>query len=356
MDEASAWLSRRAMMGAAFASLTAGPWRPAMGEIRPAIQSSMADGGSPTPSLIAAGPPRSEAADFARLLLAPLDSSLSSEAGAGSGRLTLRFWGGQDGVTGLNQFQARVLPGDQGALIYPGSALMASLIGDPRAAVDGAPLLPMLARVGPGLLMLRGPLRARKGPVRVAVSHLAEPSLAGVLGLDLLQVSAEPVAAPGIDAAFQHAVDAVFLHGADVPARSMALSAAGLSPVFAVGCQEAPWRDPSFAGVPSLPELLGHSAGATLAPTMSRVWNAVSAASVLDTALAVPALTPSAALARWRNACIAAAATLGTREAARGLELLTGDPAVSAASPIQIDPAGQIALRRWAITRLRQQG
>ncbi len=348
-----AGLSRRTLLGASVASVVAGTGQTAQG--RSPTQAAIMDGGGP-PSLIVAGPKRSEAAAWARLLLAPLASALASGPGAASGHLSLRFWGGQDGVTGLNQFQARVLPGDQGALIYPGSALMAGLIGDPRVTIDGAQMLPLLARVAPGLLMLRGPLRARRGPVRVAVAQLDEPSLAGVLGLDLLQVAAEPVAAPGMEAALQRDVDAVFLHGADVPARGRALSAAGLSPVFSVGSQEAPWHDPSFAGVPTLPELLGNMAGASLAPTMSRVWRAVAAASVVDAALALPALTPASVVSRWRGACAAAASALAAEEASKGLRLLTADQAALAAASAQIDPAGQIALRRWAATRLRAPG
>lgn len=304
------------------------------------------------PSLVVAGPAAGEAADWARLLLPTLDRGLMA---AGPGRMQVRFWGGQDGVTGLNQFEARVLPGGQDALVFPGSALMAWLIGDPRVAFDGSRLWPLLARVSPGVLMLRGALRARRGPVRLAMSPWSEQALAGFLGLDLLQVATEPVAAPGMEAALQQSVDAVFLHGADVPARCRALSESGLAPVFAVGSMSAagmPSRDPAFADIPTLPELLAGSGG-IMCPA---VWSAVAAASVIDLALALPALSSGACVTRWRHAAAAAAADSRTLEAGRGMRLLTDSQAAAAAAAVQIDAPSQILLRRWVATRLRDRG
>jgi hypothetical protein len=206
---------------------------------------------SDSPSIVVAGPAASEAADWTRSLLPALSATMETEAGFSAMRV--RYWGGQDGVTGLNQFEARIFPGGQDALVFPGSALMAWLVGDPRVAFDSARLLPLLARVSPGVLMLRGGLHARRSPVRLAMAPWSEQALAGFLGLDLLRVQAEPVAAPGVEAAIQHSVDAVFLHGADVPARSRMLSDAGLAPLFAVSAltaQGTHGRDPAFAEVP----------------------------------------------------------------------------------------------------------
>jgi hypothetical protein len=293
------------------------------------------DAGSP--SLVIAGPPASEAADWGRSLVPALSAR----------PMPMRYWGGQDGVTGLNQFEARVFPGGQDALVFPGSALMAWLVGDPRVAFDASRLLPLLARVSPGVLMLRGALHARRGPVRVAMPPWSEQSLAGFLGLDLLRVAAEPVPAPAMEAAVQHAVDAVFLHGADVPARSRALSEAGLAPVFAVGCltaQGMPCRDPEFAGVPTLPELLA-------AAPVPALWPAVAAASVLDLALALPALSTGASVALWRHAAAAAAGQ--DRSEARGLRLLSDSQAAASVAAVQMDASSQIALRRWVATKLR---
>lgn len=295
-----------------------------------------------SPSLVIAGPPVSEAADWGRSLVPALSAR----------PMRVLYWGGQDGVTGLNQFEARIFPGGQDALVFPGSALMAWLVGDPRVAFDGSRLLPLLARVSPGVLMLRGALHARRGPVRLAMPPSSAPSLAGFLGLDLLKVAAEPVAAPAMEAAVQHAVDAVFLHGADVPARSSSLAQAGFQPVFAVGCltaQGVSCRDPAFADVPTLPELL---AGAGAGP-MAAVWPAVASASVLDLALALPALSTGAGVALWRHAAAAAAAADENRATAHDLRLLEDSQAAAAVAAVQMDAAGQIALRRWVATRLR---
>jgi hypothetical protein len=322
------------------------------------------DATADAPSLVVAGPAAGEAADWARLLLPAFDRGLMEGGPDGPGRIRVRFWGGQDGVTGLNQFEARVPPGGQDALVFPGSALMAWLIGDPRVAFDGSRLWPLLTRVSPGVLMLRGALRARRGPVRLAMAPWSEQALAGFLGLDLLQVATEPVAAPGMEAALQQSVDAVFLHGADVPARCRALVQGGLAPLFAVGSVSAAGvacRDPAFADVPTLPELLAGSGGAgqpvSSPPFWSpAVWSAVAAASVMDLALALPALSSGACVTRWRHAATAAAAETQTLEAGRGMRLLTDGQAAAAAAAVQIDAPSQIALRRWAATRLRDRG
>jgi hypothetical protein len=61
-------------------------------------------------------------------------------------------------------------------------------------------------------------------------------------------------------------------------------------------------------------------------------------------------------VSRWRGACAAAASALAAEEASKGLRLLIADQAALAAASAEIDPAGQIALRRWAATRLRAPG
>jgi len=307
------------------------------------------------PSLVVAGPAASEAAEWTRSLLPALSSARGTDDLTGMGAMRVRYWGGHDGVTGLNQFEARIFPGGQDALVFPGSALMAWLVGDPRVAFDTGRLLPLLARVSPGVLMLRGRLRARQSPVRLAMAPGSGPALAGFLGLDLLQVDAEPVAAPGVEAAMQHSVDAVFLHGADVPARSKALSEAGLTPLFTVGsltAQGVACRDPAFSEVPTLPELLaGSTAGRP--PT---AWSAVASASVLDLALALPALSTGAGVARWRHTVAAAAAADRSQESSRGLRLLNDTQAAAAFTRVQIDTQGQMELRRWVATRLPVRG
>ncbi len=337
-------LRRRALLGAAAAWPAFGAAGVFAGGAR-AETALATDPSNDTPALVVAGPASSEAADWARSLRPALSGALLH-----AGRLRLRFWGGRDGVTGLNQFEARVLPGGQDALIYPGSACMAWLMGDSRVAFDSGQLLPLLARVSPGVLMLRGSLHGRRAPVRVSVT--ADQALAGFLGLDLLQVAAEPVAAPAAEAVFAHAVDAVFLHGPDVQQRCQVLVEAGLAPVFAVGSgndRGGVRRDPDFSTVPTLPELLGSRARAHLAG----MWSAVAAASVLDAALALPSLSSAAAVARWRRACDVAEADDEASDANRGLRVLSGAQAADAAAAMQPDGAAQVELRRWAASRLR---
>ncbi len=75
--------------------------------------------------------------------------------------------GGPDGVTGANQFEARTTPDGTTALLLPGSAALAWLVGDPRARFDAAHWMPAAFRWLPcfpecicvlALLGRRGPI------------------------------------------------------------------------------------------------------------------------------------------------------------------------------------------------------
>ncbi len=88
--------------------------------------------------------------------------------------------GGVDGVTAANQFEARTVPDGGTALLLPGSAAMAWLVGDPRARFDAGHWVPALAGVTPGLVVSRVPAaRARR---RTAAAGASEPSRPGAAG------------------------------------------------------------------------------------------------------------------------------------------------------------------------------
>ena len=84
--------------------------------------------------------------------------------------------GGTDGVTGANQFEARIAPDGGTALLLPGSAAMAWLVGDPRARFDVSQWIPALAGVTPGLLVSRVPLPRVLGGTPIRVQHRDLPA------------------------------------------------------------------------------------------------------------------------------------------------------------------------------------
>lgn len=273
------------------------------------------------------------------------------------GKLRLRFVGGQDGVTGANQFEAQPDTSSsldtQDALLLPGSAALAWLAGDSRVRFDATRLIPLLASVSPGVMMAR----SAGGPavLRVACAGATEAGMAGLLGLDLLGIPAR-AAAPMQDHAMavrDGLVDAVFLRGSGVPANRAALQATGLSPCFAVGLgEDGMIRDPALADVPTLAALMAGRPRADAA--LMAAWRAAASASVLDMALALPALSLPASVSRWRLACLGTLASPDVQAEARGraVRLLAGPGCSAAMADAAADGAAQLALRRWMTTRL----
>jgi hypothetical protein len=109
--------------------------------------------GADGPIIAVAGPPRSEAAQWADLLCSPLAPL------AAPGELRVCYLGGRDGVTGTNIFDARALPDGRAALLFPGGAALAWLVGDTRVRFDASGLSPQLAAVGSGVVCARGGMR-----------------------------------------------------------------------------------------------------------------------------------------------------------------------------------------------------
>jgi hypothetical protein len=139
-------------------------------------------------------------------------------------------------------------------------------------------------------------------------------------------------------ALLEGSVDAVLLHGPDVPAR---LSALGARPWFSLDSAGA--RDAALPDVPCMSELVS---GPTVLRAAAR---AVAAAARLHAALVLPALTPADRVASWRAA---AAARWWDEEAraaaASGMRALAGAeaaPLLSAA--LSPPPQAALAYRDW---------
>ena len=269
--------------------------------------------------------------------------------------------GGEDGVTGANQFEARG-PSDGAALLLPGAAASAWLAGDPRVQFDAARWLPVMCAVSGGVLAGRRTLAdARPAwPMRLAVAEPLGPGAACLLGLDLLGVPARPVAQEAGDAAEGQAAllsgqaDAAFLSGQNPIA---AAEAAGALPLCTLGTPGAPAEaaaPAAAAAPPTMPALL--SSVISRDPALVAGWSAVAASVQLDYALVLPPLTDAASVALWREAAdravddpaLLAAADPGARALATA-----GSGAVLGA--IATTSAALLAYRRWLASRLGYQ-
>ena len=259
-------------------------------------------------TLLTAGPEAGPAAGWAELLAPSLAQLLPQGT-----RLLVEPVGGEDGVTGANQFEVRAAPDGGMALVLPGSAALAWLIGDPRAKFDAATWIPALAAVSPGVLASRIPLdRLRPGQeLRLAGTSPGGFELPALLALEMLGVRTRPVfgltdVSGAMDAVISGTADAAFVRGRRVAEQVQALAASGAPAVLAMGAPEAAHaRDPQFPGTPTVVEALGGSTGSRL----YRPWVAAAAASQTDIALVLPRLTPAALVALWRRACAQAVAS-----------------------------------------------
>ena len=260
--------------------------------------------------------------------------------------------GGPDGVTGANQFEARTAPDGDTALLAPGSAATAWLVGDTRAQFDAGRWVPVLASVGSGVLVSRTAPNAGAA-LRLAVSQVAGPDLPGLLGLDMLGVAAEPVTGlAGTDAQAALAsgqVDAAFLHGPGTAATVQALAAQGIPAQFTAGGLDdagQPARDPRFPDLPGFTELMRRD---TPAGRLYSAWRAVAAAATLEVALVLPREAPANSVAQWRRACAQVAGspelqTIAAMQEARPLVAAPASTSIAIAAP---DADTLLELRRW---------
>ena len=303
-------------------------------------------------TLLVAGPRDGSAGQWAHLLLPALRSSLPPATD-----LQAKATGGADGVTGANEFATRVAPDGTTALLVPGAAGRAWLVGDPRVHFDPGQWVPTMVALLSGVLAVR-PQAA--GRLRVASGGPVEASLPAVLGLDLLGRRFDIVGGLGDPAAASRAfvggeVDAVLLTGRDVPAR---LAALGGVPLFTLGTLTAegrPVRDPALAPVPALPELFRRRWGVPIeARPLGQAWLALAATARLDVAMTLPQLSQASLVSLWRRACADAIGDLSVQSAARA-QSVRPLPAPAATPDVRAmiaSESAQLALRRWLSARL----
>ena len=268
--------------------------------------------------------------------------------------------GGADGVTAANVFEARTVPDGSTALLLPGSAAMAWLVGDPRARFDTAQWVPALAGVTPGLVISRVPAQAilSGAPVRLAATTADGADLPAMLALDLLGANWSPVfgLSEGTAAAAlaQGQVDAVCLRGRRVPEMAPALAASGAQPLCSFGGIDESGRrtrDPAFPELPTVSELLAARGDRDAA--LRRAWSATAAASDLDIAMVLPQLAPAAIVALWRRATlVACSAAVQAQATALGVRPLCALAANASTAAVVADAPAQLALRGWMAKRL----
>ncbi|HTW27153.1 MAG TPA: hypothetical protein VME92_08505 [Acetobacteraceae bacterium] len=352
---------RRRRMLAAIAAAVAGPriGRAATGEIAgdegtvpEAPGAELSERGA---TVLVAGPHDGDSAAWAALLAPELQRVLQP------GRaLTTEMVGANDGVTGANRFEAQVAPDGTTALLLPGEAAMAWLVGDPRARYDAADWVPALAVVGPAVLAGRVGIEALVPgrAIRIGAGSPGGPDLPALLALDLLGVQLVPIfgladAEAARNALAQQAVDVVLLRDRNVPALVAQTVAVGGVPLFSMGAVDETGhigRDPLFPTLPALPELLQRVRGsAALANSLYPPWQAAAAASQLDVGLVLQPLSPPGLVALWRRAAATAVAAAPVETAAKslGLRPLPVPAATAAIAAIAPDAATLLELRRW---------
>ncbi len=271
--------------------------------------------------------------------------------------------GGVDGVTGANQFEARVPPDGATVLLAPGAAALDWLVGDQRAHFDAEHWVPIMAGVTPAIVMARRdavPLGTGHA-VRVAASGPVGPQLPALLGLDILGASVVPVfdlvgQEAAIAAYAAGKVDAVLAWGENVQQQVAALQEAGARPLFGfetVDANGTTARDPGFPDVPTLVEL--HVALLGTKPSGARydAWRATSAATKLEFGLVLPRLTSAAMVALWRRAASQAVTQPGVQALAAtfAVQAMEGVAAAAAMTCVAADAAALLELRGWLATR-----
>ena len=308
-------------------------------------------------TLLAAGPQGGSTDRWADWLAPLLAHDLPPSA-----RLRRETVGGADGVTGANQFDARITPDGATALLLPGQAALAWLLGDPRAQFDAAHWVPALAGIGSGVVMARLPGGAGSGMrLRIGAAGPGGPDLPALLGLEFCGIEFVPVfgladANAAENALAQGAIDAAFAHGRRVPDQVAAFTRAGAAPLFALGTVDEtgqPARDPQFPDLPIMPEIATRQRGAAPAGTLYDAWRASAAATQLDAGLVLPQLTPAAMVALWRRACRDAAASpeLEATVTPLGLRAVPSPLATACTAAIAANGAALLELRRWLATR-----
>ena len=264
---------------------------------------------------------------------------------------------GDDGVTGANQFAVRTTPDGATALLVPGAAVTAWLVGDSRVHFDIASWIPVMDGASPGVVVGRAPLSAFGSgqTLRVAAASPVGPELPILLALDLLGIRFSPVF--GLDLSDQAeraleagSADVILLHGENVPERMAALTSAGMRALFSFGAPDATgsWgRDPIVPDVPTFDEISVTLRGHPPRGPLAEVWRAAATATALEFALVLPELTPPALVALWRQAGagVVNTATIRALAAAAGVSV-EASPAANACV-VAVNAPALLALRSW---------
>lgn len=291
------------------------------------------------PKLCVAGPAGGLADRWAAIIAEPMGTALH---GPGATPLPCENIGGADGVTGANQYQARAVPDGTMALLLPGAALMAWLVGDTRVRFDIGTWAPLWGVTTEAVVATRARLETGRA-IRVAVSGIGGPGLEALLALELMGVEAIPVIGGSLDE-----VDAVYLRGA---AARDPLSAPGFAPAFSLGGR--PGREPAFPDLPQAADLFAPALAAKREAV--EMFQAVSAAASIEVALVLPAVVPATALAWWRHGCAQmddAPAVRATVASAAARQDDAGQIATQLAS-VALDMPAMLALRIHLVERYR---
>jgi len=316
------------LMAGAFGTIAAAPAAPAPGK-----DARFTEGAA----LVVAGPPQGRLDRWADLLVPALARLMPGAAALPLLRSTV---GGDDGVTGANLFEARVQPDGGTALLLPGSAALAWLVGDRRAQFDAARWVPAWAGLASAVLVSRVPLD-RGRTIRIGGVQPAGAALPMLLALDIMGIEVTP----GADSS----ADAVFHYGQGARAAAMAQESMGRGPVLTLGAMTATgtWgRDPAFPAVPTALEAAGAAAPA---PDLMAALRATAAATMLDVALVLPRLSPANRVALWRRACTEASAgpVLVSEAAALGIRPAPQTASAALIETIASDVPTLLALRTW---------
>lgn len=357
MTNAQPLFARRHAIG-----LLAGPlllgWGVGVRAASPQVSSAAAVPFPGSATILVAGPDGGNLGVWGNAVAAALDATLPPDT-----KVQTTCAGGVDGVTGANQFEARVPADGATLLLAPGAVTRDWLVGDSRVHFEAEHWVPVMAGVTPAIVMARAdvPKLGTGRPIRLAASGPVGPQLPALLGLELLGAQVVPVfgvLGRGADnAAFAaDKVDAVLACGQNVPQQVAALRKAGGKPLFGLGALDAngaPSRDPAFPDVPTLVELHVALHGTKPSGARFEAWRAAAAATQLEFGLVLPRLTSAALVALWRRAASQAVGqppvqALTGSFAVRPLE---GIAAAAAMSSVAVDAAALLELRGWLATR-----
>lgn len=307
-----------------------------------------------TPRLLVAGPRDGALNRWADALLPALEQSLPPDTAIHRTEI-----GSADGVTGANQFEARGAPDGLTVMLAPGQAVLAWMVGDPRAKFDVGHWVPVMAGTSAGIVVGRSTVLAPHGRARVAAASPASADLAALLGVHLLGANMEPVfgltgAQASCSAFSQGAVDAVLLRGHGVPEQFAALATAGAQPLFTFGALDDAGqirRDPAYPAVPHFAELYAQRNGHEPGGPLCRAWSATAAAAQLEFGLVLPQLTPASMVALWRHAGVDAVASLGVQATAATVDVrpLGGTAATANTAALAASAPAMQELRRWLV-------